>query len=120
MRLKLVLFCSVLLGPFGIASAGGKCDRILANDELSECLGSEFSKADGLLNKTYNDLRARLSPEGKELLKKGQLAWLTYRDKDCEFQASAASGGQAYQPVYISCQTEKTARRVKELKGSGW
>jgi uncharacterized protein YecT (DUF1311 family) len=101
---------------FPIFSFAGNCDQVVENDKLTACLAGEFSRADTLLNKAYNSLRNRLDKNGKDLLKSGQRAWLTYRDKDCELQASAASGGQAYEPMYISCQTEKTLSRIKELK----
>lgn len=110
----------IAIALFPGVSFAGKCDQVLAKDQLVECLGKEFSVADSALNKTYNILKTKLDREGKELLKNGQVAWLTYRDKDCELQALAVAGGQAYQPTFISCQTEKTNRRTQELKGAGW
>lgn len=115
----LLLFLLAALSIEDVAAAN-KCASIAANDQLTECLAEEFSKEDAALNKAYNDLKVRLGDDEKELLKKAQLAWLSYRDKDCEFQALAVAGGQAYQPTYISCQTDKTLRRTKELKTSGW
>jgi uncharacterized protein YecT (DUF1311 family) len=119
MRFQWFIFL-LALSLFPSISHAAKCDQILANDQLIECLGNEFSVADSALNKAYSNLRIKLGRDGKELLKKAQVAWLTYRDKDCELQALAVSGGQAYQPTFISCQTEKTIRRTQELKGAGW
>ena len=119
MRFRVLLGAVVWLFFPGISSAR-PCDKVLAQDELVECLGTEFLTADNQLNDTYNKLRARLDKDARETLKKAQQAWLTYRDGDCEFQASAAAGGQAYNPIYISCQTKKTILRTQELKASGW
>lgn len=110
---------AVALTSLPVISLAGKCDAVLATDRLVQCLGEEHSEADAQLNATYNQLRAKLDQDGKGLLKQAQVAWLSYRDRDCEFQASAVAGGQAYQPTYITCQTEKTTQRIGELKRSG-
>ena len=119
MRLKSV-FIALVVTFIPSISYAENCGEVSANDQLIECLGNEFSKTDKTLNKVYKDLRARVSQDGKEFLRKGQIAWLIYRDKDCEFQAEAVSGGQVFEPTYISCQIKKTEYRIVELKKSGW
>ena len=89
------LVVAVALTSLPVISLAGKCDAILATDRLIQCLGVENSEADVELNATYNQLRAKLDQNGKGLLKQAQVAWLSYRDKDCEFQAAAVAGGQA-------------------------
>jgi uncharacterized protein YecT (DUF1311 family) len=106
----------VALAGAPVLSIAGACDNVSANDTLIQCLGAEHSKADAELNRAYAALRGRLDRDSNAVLKAAQVAWLAYRDKDCELRASAATGGQAYQPTYISCQTEKTMRRTQELK----
>jgi uncharacterized protein YecT (DUF1311 family) len=98
------------------AAHAGVCDDISENDKLTSCLANEYQKADALLNKKYASVRKSLGKEQIELLKKSQRAWLIVRDTDCEIQASAVAGGQAYEPTYVSCQTAKTQRRMEELK----
>ena len=93
----------------------GPCNAILENDKLTSCLADEFQAADARLNQNYGAARKRLGKELLGLLQKSQRAWLIVRDSDCEIQASLADGGQAYQPLYLSCQTVKTLRRVEEL-----
>jgi len=109
-----VLVCALATCP--VIGWAGKCDRVLATDQLISCLGEEYSLADGRLNATYNALRGRLEVDRRNQLKDAQVAWLAFRDKDCEFEAGAAQGGQAYQPLFISCQTRKTIGRVQELR----
>lgn len=102
------------------ASWADDCGTLLAQDELLACLGAEYERADKALNQTYQALRARLDDDARQILKKAQISWLSYRDNDCEFQASAARGGTAYLPLHISCMTEKTLHRTTELESSGW
>jgi len=119
MHWKYLLFVAAVAVVPRISHAG-PCGNVLAQDALIKCLGGEFQKADKQLNKVYGELRARLDSDAKEMLKKAQLAWLSYRDNDCEFQAAAAAGGQAQNPLFIDCQTKKTLHRTQELKESGW
>ncbi len=110
---------AVILAAASALSHAGLCDSVEETDRLIQCLGGENTKADALLNAEYSRLRGRLSPERRDQLREAQRAWIVFRDKDCEFEASAAAGGQAYEPLYVSCQTDKTMRRIKELKGQG-
>jgi uncharacterized protein YecT (DUF1311 family) len=119
MRFKIVLSI-VLFAGISTSSIAGSCDKVLAQDDLTECLGAEFAKADQALNKTYRKLSLKLDADSKDLLKKAQLAWISYRDNDCRFESLAVKGGQAENTTYISCQTEKTLIRTNELKKSGW
>jgi uncharacterized protein YecT (DUF1311 family) len=114
--MHLKLFAAAVLTCVPFAATAGACDNVAQNDRLVQCLGGEYVKADAELNRVYGSLFARLDADGKDTLKSSQLAWLRYRDKDCELRASASAGGQAYQPTYIGCQTEKTKRRTAELK----
>ena len=112
---------AVFLFSFSLnAVASDYCGNVLNQEKLITCLGDEYSNVDKNLNITYTKLRKSISNSGSEKLKEAQKSWLIFRDKDCEFQASAAEGGQAYQPLYISCQIEKTTTRTDELKNVSW
>jgi uncharacterized protein YecT (DUF1311 family) len=106
----------LICGTVSFPALADSCDKVEAEDRLIQCLGVENSRADALLNAEYNRLRGRLDSELKERLRDAQRAWIDFRDKDCEFEAGAARGGQAYQPLFLSCQTRKTQQRVQELK----
>lgn len=110
----------VIISVYAIQANAGYCDKVLAQDKLMDCLYYEYDKEDMLLNKTYNNLRSRLDEEAKSILKEAQISWISYRDKDCEFAASEAIGGQAYLPLLIDCKATKTAHRTKDLMQSGW
>ena len=112
-RHLMTIFALIALPATGWAA---NCANVLATDELILCLGDEFVMADRRLNASYSALRARLAADRRVQLKDAQSAWVALRDKDCEFEAGAAQGGQAYQPLYISCQTRKTLSRIQELR----
>ncbi|WP_366145931.1 lysozyme inhibitor LprI family protein [Acidovorax sp.] len=100
----------------GGAVAATRCDKIERVDALNECLGDELGIADKALNSTYAELRRKLAPERQEVLKKAETAWIALRDNDCDFEASAAVGGTAYQSLNLSCQIEATKRRLRLLQ----
>ena len=110
-RISLLL----LLGAAN-AVADTRCDKIEKVDALNTCLANELAMTDKVLNSVYAELRRKLEPERQELLKKAEMAWIGMRDQDCEFEASAALGGTAYQSLYLSCQIEVTKNRVRLLR----
>lgn len=72
------------------------------------------------LNKIYNGFYASLDEDGKLLLGESQSAWLVYIDKECNglmayFTSQPLDASE--QLMILSCITNKTAQRVKELKG---
>ena len=110
--------CAALLLLLSAPAWSGACDRVQANDELISCLDGEYRLIDKQLNQLYAKLRGQLETSGKALLKTAQTRWITFRDADCEFNASADKGGLDYQPNYISCQMQHTRQRIDELKRS--
>jgi uncharacterized protein YecT (DUF1311 family) len=59
-------------------------------------------------SKKYRDLRL-------ENLTNAQLAWIKYRDTNCEWQASKYSGGSIVPMVYSNCIDRMTQQRTQEL-----
>jgi len=111
-----ILLPLVLMLSVTTALADRRCDKIERQDALNQCLGEELAGADKSLNSAYGDLRRKLPAERQELLKKAEVSWIGLRDKDCEFEASAAAGGTAYQSLYLSCQIEATKTRLRLLQ----
>jgi uncharacterized protein YecT (DUF1311 family) len=111
-----VLLAPVLTLSVATALADSRCGKIERQDELNQCLGAELASADKALNSAYGELRRMLPLERQELLKKAETSWISLRDKDCEFEASAAAGGTAYQALLLSCQLEATKARRRLLQ----
>src|SRR5215813_2126421 len=61
--------------------------------EMNECQGKEYRKADAELNAVYKQLMSKLDDEGeKAALKNAQLAWIKFRDANCDFEAYLNKG----------------------------
>jgi len=63
------------------------CAKAQSQAEMNICWGNGYKKADTVLNQVYRKLVAMLDEEQKAQLKEAQLAWINYRDKNCEFVA---------------------------------
>jgi uncharacterized protein YecT (DUF1311 family) len=64
----------------------------------------------------YQQLRARLDAGRKEKLRKAQLAWIQFRDRQCEFEASAGGGGTIESDFQLSCLITVTQERTRQLR----
>jgi uncharacterized protein YecT (DUF1311 family) len=92
------------------------CEDAQTQSEMNDCSKKEFDKADQELNRVYKQLMARLEGEHKNKLKTAELAWIKYRDLNCECESFINEGGSIYPLVYNSCLTNMTNNRIKELK----
>ena len=85
--------------------------------EMKQCSAKKYKQADDELNKVYQQLMSKLDDEGhKSSLKKAQLAWLKYRDTNCDFESYLNRGGSIYSVVVTECMTSMTISRTKQLK----
>ena len=85
--------------------------------EMKQCSAKKFKQADDELNKVYRQLMSKLDDEGhKTSLKTAQLAWLNYRDTNCDFESYLNRGGSIYSVVVTECKTSMTTSRTRQLK----
>src|SRR5258708_113995 len=88
-----------------LAVVGGEANGAMSADsdprfnaanqrELTECVAQEYMKADAKLNDVYKSLLTSLDREHQLKLKAAQRAWITFRDAECDLQASEARTGQ--------------------------
>ena len=85
--------------------------------EMKQCSAKKFKQADDELNKVYRQLMSKLDDEGhKTSLKTAQLAWLNYRDTNCDFESYLNRGGSIYSVVVTECRTSMTTSRTRQLK----
>jgi len=92
------------------------CDKAQTTVEMQECLHKRHQKADKELNQVYKQLMFRLSKKQQVKLKEAQRAWILFRDKNAEFEASEEEGGSMYQLVYLSVTASMTEKRVWKIK----
>lgn len=92
------------------------CADAQSQAEMNMCWGKEYKAADAKLNKTYQDFMAKLDESEKGQLKNAQLAWLKYRDSNCDFVADQYKGGTMRPMIAAICLVDVTNARVNELK----
>jgi uncharacterized protein YecT (DUF1311 family) len=92
------------------------CADAQSQAEMNMCWGKEYKAADARLNEAYRRFMAKLNDEEKAQLKKAQLAWITYRDANCDFVADEYKGGTMRPMIAAICLAETTNNRTTELK----
>lgn len=76
---------------------------------------ADFVKADVDLNKTYQEVLAKLSPNEKQNLRKAQRAWVASRDAEATEAAKETEGGSIAPTVRYGRMRELTLKRIAEL-----
>lgn len=78
---------------------------------MSLCLSNEADQWDALLTPLLARALAR-EPERAGSLQASQAAWTAFAETECSYQASAAQGGSAQQPMLAACYRDLTADRA--------
>jgi uncharacterized protein YecT (DUF1311 family) len=93
------------------------CDEARTQVEMNECADREYKKADAELNRVYQQLmRASGGKDAK--LKAAQLAWIKFRDAQCDYEAAFNEGGSMQPMTYSFCLADVTGARTKQLRES--
>jgi uncharacterized protein YecT (DUF1311 family) len=94
------------------------CANATTQFDMNECAGREYKKADAELNKVYQQLMRASAPEEQPKLKAAQLAWLKFRDAQCDYESALNAGGTMYSMVVDYCLADVTQARTKQLRDS--
>lgn len=84
---------------------------------LRKCANDELQRQDMRLNRLYKKLLGATEPSGREKLKSAQFAWIQFRDRQCEFEASSEQQGSMVPLLITSCHMDFTIRRANEIEG---
>lgn len=120
--IKVIACCALLLIGLSIPTPAQQkkkpqpCGKAQSQGEMNICWGNEYKKADMVLNQVYRKLAAMLDEEPKAQLKEAQLAWISYRDKNCAFVADVYKGGSLRPTVFAICLFDVTNNRTAELR----
>lgn len=128
--LAITIGCALFV-PLSSAAAqhmneiGNPCEGAGSMLDGSSCWGKELEKADEQLNSVYSRIMGVLRSKSNEeqtqkRLRAAQLAWIDYRDKACEAEASLYSGGSAKGMARLACLTSLTDDRIKALRLGFW
>jgi uncharacterized protein YecT (DUF1311 family) len=107
----------LLLAP-AVAPQGGQhpCEGEGTQFEATECAGREYKKADAELNKVYQQVWQQEDKGGQARLRAAQLAWLKFRDAECEYEAGDYIGGTMRPMVAAFCLAAVTHERTRQLQ----
>lgn len=134
-RLTMVSLCLVLFGwPQQPADSKKPtdfpCSKATTTLETNECLANLEHEADADLNALYQKIekliRARISQEQTPLkayqerslakLKAAEVAWIHYRDAQCDAAEQQFEGGTISTSVRLGCLKDLTDQRTRELQ----
>ena len=122
-RLAVLLGCWTLLiwypGHAADITYGKEYERCIdasggVTASINECTAAETDRWDKRLNASYKSLLATLNPERKKALVDAEVAWLKFRDSNCDFIFDP-NGGTAAGMAANSCVLRMTAERALEL-----
>jgi uncharacterized protein YecT (DUF1311 family) len=82
---------------------------------MIDCLNAESKRQDARLNKAYKELMDQIPAQRQKHLQIAHGAWVTYRDKNCEFYYDP-EGGTIATVNANDCFMSATAARAKELE----
>src|SRR5215813_4664708 len=102
-----------------VVLAAESCDAAgLSQAELNECYANAYNEADVEHNVLYRQITASLKDDKAttELLVAAQRAWVVFRDAECAFSASGASGGTAHGMIPAICLDKLTGKRIDDFK----
>jgi uncharacterized protein YecT (DUF1311 family) len=119
MKLITISILVILIPAVAIFSQDQKkdpCAAAQSQAEMNMCWGKEYKAADTRLNEAFRQFMTKLNDEEKAQLKKAQLAWITYRDANCDFVADQYKGGTMRPMIAAMCLADVTNARVNELQ----
>ena len=124
-KFSVIVLLASLVATNSFASITDDCDR---SDEstigMKMCASVDFTNADAQLNLEYKKIVSKLKQDAsdeynKETLKrlvKAQKAWISFRDAECDLQATEMLGGTGEGLVALGCLRDLTEKRTSELK----
>lgn len=112
---------AVTLAATTAAGSADECAGAKTQLQLTECYDGIYRRADAELNAVYHHLAGNLAAEERTkeyaaLLEAAERAWITFRDKECEFETAVTRGGTIHPMEFAICLARLTRARSSELK----
>jgi uncharacterized protein YecT (DUF1311 family) len=92
------------------------CNNPQTQTAINQCAKLSYQNADKKLNQVYQQLLPTLERSRKQKLIASQLAWIKFRDTNCEFERSKYEGGSIASSIYSGCLGNATRLRTQELQ----
>ena len=112
----IAISATLTVSPREEPAARELCAEATTTAEMRLCLNEQYKSADEQLNRAYRQAMGQLSEARQAKLKEAQRAWIPFRDKTAEFEASEVEGGTMYPLVYLSALISMTEKRTSELE----
>jgi uncharacterized protein YecT (DUF1311 family) len=114
--IRLTLIGLMLLAAQPARAQMAACASAQTQTAMNACAMQEYQKSDAALNQVYDQLKAKLTdPKQQALLAAAERAWIAYRDGECGFETSGATGGSIYPMVQAMCLNNITLVHTAEL-----
>ncbi len=103
------------------AIARADCVSPATDSERAQCIGHDLRDSDVLINETYGQLRARLSPQGQNDLRGQEIAWIKARAQTCHVDTKEPDRDKWIANLLKDfdktvCVVRFTNRRIAELQ----
>ncbi len=105
MKMKRKLGLAGLLLGLSLSAYADNCDYARNTYDAVHCDNKVYVNADNELNQTYQELRSKLNPQQKTILKRSQLTWIRDRDQSCSGESDVGT------VISTGCQLRKTQER---------
>ncbi|MDB9311549.1 lysozyme inhibitor LprI family protein [Spirulina sp. CS-785/01] len=93
------------------------CEQAQTQREMNLCAVKAAKQADVRLNTVYQQLRQEIQDTAQEQrLIDAQLAWIEFRDRDCDYAQSQYLDGSMMPMIYGFCVADLTEKRTRELE----
>lgn len=92
------------------------CTNPTTTIEINACAAESYRQADAQLNRVYDELMAQLDDANREKLVEAQLAWIEFRDANCEWEAFRFEGGTIQPSMRLGCLERLTRDRTLTLQ----
>lgn len=76
---------------------------------IPQPMSRNYSQVDRKLNQVYQNFLSQLNPASRNQLQTAELAWIEFRDANCDFEATQAANGENL------CKIRMTEQRTEEL-----
>jgi uncharacterized protein YecT (DUF1311 family) len=134
-RASWVILVTLLAASAGATAQTAKadpCEKAASQADMNDCYGKQYQKDDARLNRIYHKameyLQHDLAQAGSDQaqkqsaqtaiddLKSAELAWIKYRDLQCEAASQQYQGGTMASMIHSMCMSMATDHRIDEIK----
>ena len=91
------------------------CDDPQDQGTMNRCAHEAWQRSDGELNQAYQAAIGRFRGNQQTQLRRSQQAWLTFRDRECDFSSGQFEGGSMQPLIRYGCQDALTKERLADL-----